>query len=254
MLKTIRKVHGISVACQRKSFVIGWAISEASRLAEVNHVVCLSLCLCDNTIIQERVPRLGGSLDWGWAERLEQAKMFSKLSLLREYTVWRTPNLVLIFLTFYVHHIGFMPLCTDKQDKMNECKIAEMDSVWTTRGITLRVNCVKSYGELENLRERNNCPKVDTAQTFGSSMRCSPDGGLHPSPPPSLVPTSGTWALGVGTSILGRMYICPAPWERFCRAAVATYRSGKRLSTTPICGEVTEDPPPSSAPILSLTC
>ena len=41
-----------------------------------------------------RRPRLGGSQDGGWAERLEQAKMFSELSLLREGTVWRTPNLV----------------------------------------------------------------------------------------------------------------------------------------------------------------
>ena len=36
----------------------------------------------------------GGSLDRVWAERLEQAKMFSDLSLLRENTLWRTLNLV----------------------------------------------------------------------------------------------------------------------------------------------------------------
>ena len=43
---------------------------------------------------KRRRPRLGGGLDRGLAERLEQAKMFSELSLLREDTVWRTPNLV----------------------------------------------------------------------------------------------------------------------------------------------------------------
>ena len=46
-------------------------------------------------------PRLGGSVDRGRAERLEQAKMFSELSLLREDTVCRTPNLVVIKLKLY---------------------------------------------------------------------------------------------------------------------------------------------------------
>ena len=41
-----------------------------------------------------RRPRLGGSLDRGWAERLEQAKMYSELSLLRKDAVWRTPNVL----------------------------------------------------------------------------------------------------------------------------------------------------------------
>ena len=43
---------------------------------------------------RRRRPSLGGSLDRGGAEGLEQAKKFSELSLLREDTVWRTPNLV----------------------------------------------------------------------------------------------------------------------------------------------------------------
>ena len=43
---------------------------------------------------KRRSPRLGGSLEKGGAERLEQAEMFSELSLLREDTVCRTPYLV----------------------------------------------------------------------------------------------------------------------------------------------------------------
>ena len=43
---------------------------------------------------KRRRPRVGGSLDRGGAERVEQAKMFSELSLLRVDTIWRTPYLV----------------------------------------------------------------------------------------------------------------------------------------------------------------
>ena len=46
---------------------------------------------------RRRRPRLGGSLDRGRAERLEEAKMLSELSLLREDTAWGTPNLVCIW-------------------------------------------------------------------------------------------------------------------------------------------------------------
>ena len=47
-------------------------------------------------------PRLGLGLDTGWAERRQQATVFSELSLLREDTVWRTSNLVDTVLSAYL--------------------------------------------------------------------------------------------------------------------------------------------------------
>ena len=48
----------------------------------------------EGPIRQRHRPRLGVGLERGGAERVEQAKMFRELSLLRVVTVWRTPNLV----------------------------------------------------------------------------------------------------------------------------------------------------------------
>ena len=50
------------------------------------------LCQCHSSKLSLPVyrPRLCGSLDRGWVERLEQSKMFSELSLLLEDIVWRS--------------------------------------------------------------------------------------------------------------------------------------------------------------------
>ena len=51
-------------------------------------------CTMSCTSAKEWNFRLVFSVSRGWAERLEQAKMLSELSLLRKDTVWRTPNLL----------------------------------------------------------------------------------------------------------------------------------------------------------------
>ena len=45
---------------------------------------------------KRRRHRLGGGLDRGWAERLEQAKMLTELNLFREDNVWHTVKIVFV--------------------------------------------------------------------------------------------------------------------------------------------------------------